>query len=625
MASSLSAAFCTVEEFSQTEFDYVIVGGGTAGLVLAARLTEDPTLKVGVLEAGEAKMDDPIISTPLLFTKLPGNKEYDWMMATTPQAGTKNKTHAVPRGKVLGGSSAINFMIYVRGQLTEYDDWARLGISGWNWADLKPYFHKHEGFLGHEDGSTLRPKPEFEEAYHGASGPIKTSFANWHPAIEEDWHKAVSEAVLGANWHSTLDAWDGNHLGAYTNLSTIDRSNGFGTRSYAVTGYLKPNMGRENLKILTGAYAERIILGAGQDPGSLESTGVSFLAGKERKTVRASREVLICAGTIKTPQLLELSGIGNPAVLEKAGIQCLVANNGVGENLQDHLMTCMVYDLAEDQTSLDILTDEEALKDAVQQYQTGNGGPLANSVDALCFIPVAHVATDAEMKKLRESVVNSKTEPTSQLQEMRKILVGRLEDDKAAGLQLSFLGASLDPSRMDDQAAFLAPPPKGQSRVTVGVAVCHPFSKGSVHIESNEPSRSPLIDPAYLTDPIDLETSSIGLRIADEVFRTKTLSQKIKGRVFPPEHANLSDPEVSADYIRGNAGTQYHPIGTASLGSVVDSSLRVIGVQNLRIIDASVLPMHVSGNIQSTVYAVAEKAADIIKEYQVRNTGKTEY
>jgi choline dehydrogenase-like flavoprotein len=218
------------------------------------------------------------------------------------------------------------------------------------------------------------------------------------------------------------------------------------------------------------------------------------------------------------------------------------------------------------------------------------------------------------MKRLEDTDSASTPEATKRLQDMRKILVGRLRDSKAAGLQLSFLGASLEPSRMDDQAAFLAPATPGQSRVSVGVAICHPFSQGSVRINSSETSRPPRIDPAYMIGPMDLETTSIGLRNAVEVMKTNPLGQKIKGRVFPAQNADWNDSEVRADYVRGHAGTKYHTVGTAALGSVVDGSLRVFSVDGLRVIDASVFPMHVSGNIQATVYAIAEKTADIIKE-----------
>ncbi|ETN44009.1 uncharacterized protein HMPREF1541_10874 [Cyphellophora europaea CBS 101466] len=613
MATSSSTIFCDLHDFLKYDFDYIIVGGGTAGLVVAARLTEDPTITVGVLEAGEARLDDPKILTPLLFPSLPGNQDYDWMMKTVSQAGTNNKIHAVPRGKVLGGSSAINFMLYVRGQSREYDDWARFGVDGWRWNDLKPFFDKHEGLVLPGEGDKVKPTPRFDVGLHGSKGPIRTSFADWQPAIEVSWHEALSIAFLGVDWDSPSDFWNGKHLGDHSNLSTIDRTKGSGTRSYAVTGYLSPIMKRGNLKILTGVCAETITLETGAACGPT-ATGVTFMAENGRIHVKAHREVLICAGAIKTPQILELSGIGNRAILENAGVRCVVESNDVGENLQDHLMTCMVYETKDEVPSLDVLTDDQHLKEAIDQYQTAKPGPLGNSVDAICFLPVAKVATKEEIELLKSANMRGEARVKGPSSEVRRVLSERLEDQDAAGLQLSFLGVSLDPSRMDDQTKFLAPASSGQSRVTVGVALCHPFSRGSVHIDTSDPSQPPRIDPAYLQDPVDLEVTSIGLRAADEVFRTSPLAEQIKGRVFPSQNIDLGDAENRASYIREHAGTQYHPIGTAALGSVVSDSLRVIGVDRLRVIDASILPLHISGNIQATVYAIAEKAADIIKE-----------
>ena len=607
------AVFCTTEEFLNTKFDYLIAGGGTAGLTLAARLSEDPNVSVGIVEAGQARLDDPNILTPLLFTKLPGTEDYDWMMKTVPQAGTHGKVHAQPRGKVLGGSSAINFMLYVRGQEFEYDDWVNVGAEGWSWLELEPYFRKHEGIHEPSGNNLVEPNPQFDIGNHGVNGPIKTSFPNWQAPAEQLWQTALAGTELGSKLNAPEDAWSGDHLGAHTGLSTIDRTHGPGTRSYAVTGYLKPIMNRTNLKILCGANVERVLLEPDQATKLMQAKGLRVAIGGIMTTVAATREVILCTGSIKTPQVLELSGIGNPKILEKAGIKCVVENDNVGENLQDHLMICMVYELANDQGSLDGLTDPSKLQTVIDIYSSGQGGPLANGINANCFVPTNLVANSEEKERYNHESTVTPTGEGHVQQKVRKILNERLRDDKAASLQLTFLGASLQPDRMDDQAAFLAPAKPGQNRVTIGVALCHPFSRGSVHIDSDEPSQAPLVDPAYLKDPTDLTTSSIGIRIADEVFQSGPLASVIKHRVYPPESCDLTSLVERDEYVRGHAGTQYHPVGTAAIGSVVDSSLQVFGVKGLRVVDASVFPMHISGNIQATVYAIAEKAADIIK------------
>ena len=607
-----SEVFCTTEEFLDTKFDYLIAGGGLSGLTLAARLSEDPNINVGVLEAGQARLDDPNILTPLLFTKLAGTEEYDWMLKTVPQAGTHGKSHAHPRGKVLGGSSAMNFMIYVRPQKSEFEDWVNVGAKGWSWSELEPYFRKHEGLQEPSDTIMVTPKPQYDIGSHGIEGPIKTSFPNWQAPAERLWHSALAETVFGSKLKAPTDAWSGDHLGAHTSLSTIDRTGGPGTRSYAVTGYLKPILHRKNLKILCGANVERVLLEPHQATKSMQAKGLRVAIEGATITIAAAREVILCTGAIKTPQVLELSGIGNPKILEKAGIECVVENDNVGENLQDHLMTCMVYELANDQGSLDGLSDPAKLQHVVGIYQSGQGGPLANGINANCFVPASLVANSEEKERHGQESTSTPTEGDIQ-QKMRKILNERLRDDKAASLQLTFLGASLQPDRMDDQAEFLAAAKPGQNRVTIGVALCHPFSRGSVHIESGNPSQAPLLDPAYLKDPTDLTTSSIGLRIADEVFRSAPLASIISHRVYPPESCDLNSLAERDEYVRGHAGTQYHPVGTAAIGSVVDSSLQVFGVKDLRVVDAGVFPMHISGNIQATVYAIAEKAADIIK------------
>ncbi|KAI9876591.1 MAG: hypothetical protein M1830_006169 [Pleopsidium flavum] len=633
-------ALNTLDEFLESSFDYLIVGGGTAGLVVAARLSEDPNITVGVLEAGIAKLDDPAILMPAGFSRLLNNSEYDWMLTTVPQVdapksisyfasiqewlltekqpGTNHQSHAFPRGKVLGGSSAINLMMYIRGQASEYDDWAKItGYSGWGWKDIKPFFLKHEGLIeplsmANGDDAAERTRPVYGKEHHGTSGPIKTSFATWSAPVEELWHQASKR--LGLGWKSPIDAWSGVHLGGFSHLSTIDRSKGSGTRSYAANGYLTPNAGRKNLMVLTEAPAEKVVLE--MNGHNARAEGVVFVKDGKKCVIKAKRDIILSAGTVQTPQILELSGIGNREVLKAADIECIIESKSVGDHLEDHVMTAISYDLVEGEVSLDDMATESVLKEAMRKYGTGEGGPLANCLGSTGFLSIPQAATAQEMESIHKVVTAAvQASQNESLKAERELLAARLQNPEAASLQLFLLPSSYDPSRVDGSRA---PPTPGvvNNRVTVLIALTHPFSRGSIHVDPADPEAQPLIDPQYLQHPVDVEVLSVGLRVADQVFQTSPLAEKIKGRVFPPSDMDINDPVARETYLRGHTRTEYHPIGTARLGQVVDERLNVIGVEGLRVVDASVFPLSLSGNIMAPVYAVAEKGAQLIKEDQ---------
>ena len=376
--------------------------------------------------------------------------------------------------------------MYVRGQSDEYDDWAQItGYQSWAWSGLKPYFLKHESLTApapgadHGDAGT-KAKEVFKAESHGMFGPIKTSFGNWSAPVEDLWHRASK--AMGLRWEPPKDAWSGSHLGGYSSLSTIDRSQGPGTRSYSASAYLVPNAKRQNLVVLTEGLVVRVLLA--QNGGKPIATGVVFLKNSEEYTVTAKREVILAAGVVQTPQLLELSGIGRKDVLSSAGVQTIVENDRVGEQFEDHPVTILSYDLIDGEFSLDHMTQEAVMDKAMQEYESGQGGPLANGYNANGFVAIAQVATSEEMKRIDDAVSAAKDSARDRwVKDERKLLAERIHDPRAANIQFIFLAASVDPSIFHFQGKGL-PPAVGQSRCSIITAFSHPFSRGSIHIQS---------------------------------------------------------------------------------------------------------------------------------------------
>ena len=511
--------------------------------------------------------------------------------------------------------------MYIRGQAAEYDDWASItGYLNWGWKGLKPFFLKHEGIieppaLPEAIHGVHKTHPMYEKEHHGMDGPIRTSFPTWSAPVAEEWHQASKNA--GLQWTSPSDAWGGKLLGGFTNLSTIDRSKGSGIRSYSVTGYLTPNSGRQNLMVLTEAFVRKVILN--KSDSETRATGVECMKDGKHFTVHARKEVILSAGTVQTPQILELSGIGRRALLESAGIECVVENEAVGEHFEDHVMTGLSYDLVEGEFSFDSMAVESVAKEAMGKYMKGEGGPLANPLTSTGFVSLSHIASEDEKQRIHHLAEEAVRAMEGGTHEEKKILLAQLQDLESANLQFFILPASFDPSRLDGSRAPQVPGVINR-RISVFVALTHPFSRGSIHIDPTNPYAQPHIDPHYLESPIDVEVLSAGVRIADKVFSTSPLIEKIKGRIFPPARMDTNDPVARKEYVRGHTRTEYHPIGTAGLGRVVDERLNVIGVSALRVVDASIFPLSVSGNIMAPVYAVAEKAAEIIKsDYAASN------
>ncbi|KAH0375472.1 alcohol oxidase, partial [Aureobasidium melanogenum] len=602
-----ASALCSISDFLKQDFDYIVIGGGTAGLCVAARLTENPDVTVGVLEAGANRMDDPQVYTPSLYPTLIGREKYDWCYESVPQPGAGGKTMSQPRGKVLGGSSAINYLMYVRGSKEDYAAWESLGNKGWGWEGLAPYFKKHQTY---DPPKKEHPNKQFmpiaaKDQYHGSSGPIHTSFNDYWEPFEEDFCKAAYE--VGGQEGSLVDAWSGDHFGFYSSLAAVDRTNDKGRRSYAATGYLRPNISRPNLKVLTEALATRILL------DGTTATGVEFLHGGQKHSINASREVILSGGTINSPQLLELSGIGDPDVLKAAGVECLIENKRIGCNFQDHVLGGMLYDLKDGLTSLDSLHDSEYQKAMEKVYQETGEGPYGSPGMLMGFVSYASLVSEEVLNDTIAEIRKNSLAKTDFEKRQEETIISQLSDPKFANIQTFCIGAQLDVSQGDSQIKFFNPPPEGKTRISLLVCLEHPLSRGSVHITSSDPTQHPRIDPGYLKNGADAKILAEGIKWMDKIANQPVLKQSLGERILPPQSASIENEEDRVEYVRNHISTQYHLIGTCTMGEVVDDKLKVRGVDNLRVIDASVFPTHVSGNIMATAYAVGEKGADLVK------------
>ena len=534
------------------EFDYIIIGAGSAGCVLANRLSESGRQRVLLLEAGGSDAS-PWIRVPVGYARTFNDSRYNWLYRTEPEPALENRAALWPRGKVLGGSSSINAMVFVRGQPGDFDDWRDGGNPGWGWQDVLPYFRKLED---HAWGAS---------EYHGAGGPVhvhdpadtvhplcKTFLAACTEAgivITRDFNGAVAEGA--GLWQVTIRN---------------------GVRVSSASAYLRPARRRPNLELATGARATRVLL------NGATASGVEYLRGGSRLTATARREVLVAAGAIGSPQLLELSGIGDPELLRRLGIAPLTALPAVGRGLQDHVCVSYFY-----RSRVPTLNDELApflgKARAALRYAWRRDGPLSMSVNQ----------AGAFVRSRRE--------------------LGR------PNLHIYFNPASYSTTTSGPSRRLLNPDPFPGFLMSFNT--CRPTSRGSVHVRGADPLASPAIVPNSLSTPEDIADVYEGARMLRRLSGTKPLAAVIEAELLPGERVR-SDAQVLEDF-RHRAGSVFHPCGTCAMGpeptrSVVDPRLRVHGVANLRVVDASVFPSVTSGNINAPTLMLAEKAADLIRE-----------
>ncbi|KAI2894111.1 CAZyme family AA3 [Aspergillus niger] len=608
-----------VTDFIHDNFDFFIIGGGTASLVLAARLSEDPNVRVGVIEAGLSRLGDPKVDTPTGMAMTLKDPEYDWCFQTSPQSGVNNKTYATHRGKMLGGSTGFNFMMSGRPTEEEINDWGKTtGVKGWEWSELLPYFKKHEMLEVDQPNIMSRDTNicPLEPGLHGTDGPIHHSFGTWHAPFEKDLIPAL-DTVSGLS--RPENPYAGNHLGFYRTLFTIDRT-GKPVRSYAASGYLAPNAGRSNLRVLTDALVCKVTLGTNEH-SERQATGVEFLHQGTSYTVRPRKEVILSAGTVQSPQLLELSGIGDPNVLGRIGIPCIVPNMDVGNNLQEQALCSVVYELAPGYTSVDsLLRDHAIFAEHQKLYEEEHTGALSGPLSITGYTSYATQIEEQDLDKTVACFLDPKNASTKQdtvLQnKQRKIIAARIQDPTCPCIQYMCAPENFDTARaVDNLGAVMPGPPSGfNDCYSITTSQMHPVSRGRVHVVSDDPKQAPDISPGLLAHPADVDVLAAGVKFADRVFRSELIGDKVARRVRPDPGVDVGVRDQAKEFVRENAVPFQHLVGTCALGMVVDERLRVKRVKGLRVVDASVVPMMVSPSLAAVVYAVAEKAADLVKE-----------
>lgn len=524
--------------------DYIVVGAGSAGCVLANRLSANGQHSVCLLEAGPPDRS-PWIHIPIGYGKTMFHKVLNWGYYTEPDPNMLNRRIYWPRGRTLGGSSAINGLIYIRGQRRDYDDWAAAGNPGWSWEDCLPYFRKLEN-------NDLGAGPT-----RGTEGPLNaTSIKTPHPLVEG---LIGAAGALGLPHVTDFNSGDQEGVGYYQ-LTTRN-----GRRCSTAVAYLRPARGRANLRIETGAHAMAVLF-----EGS-RACGVRYRQDGQVRTLRARREVILCAGALQSPQLLQLSGVGPAALLRRFGIGVVRDLPGVGENLQDHLQIRLIYETRQPITTNDQLRTLHGRAAMGLQWLLFRGGPLAvgiNQGGLFCRVDPASATPDTQFH------------------------FATLSADMAGGKVHPFSGC------------------------TYSVCQLRPSSRGTVQLRSADPFEAPAMQPNYLSTELDRRMTVAAVKYARRLAATEPLAGLMK-REFRPGPDVRSDDEI-LHFCREYGATIFHPSGTARMGpradpmAVVDERLRVHGVSGLRVVDCSIMPTLVSGNTNVPVVMLAERAADFI-------------
>ncbi|NQV61191.1 MAG: GMC family oxidoreductase N-terminal domain-containing protein [Alphaproteobacteria bacterium] len=521
-------------------YDYIVVGAGSAGSVVANRLSADPKHRVLLLEAGPAS--NPWSRIPIGYAKLIENPAANWCYSSEPEASTNGRKIAVPRGRLLGGSSAINGLVFVRGQAQDFDTWAQLGNKGWSYGDVLPFFKRLESYDGGED------------AYRGRDGPLRVT----DPDEAGPLYDALIAAAAQVGIPHNPDYNGATQEGISLSQATISK----GRRMSTAHCYLDPVRSRENLRIETGALTEALVL------NGKRCVGVRYSVDGKPREARVAREVVVSAGTINSPQLLELSGIGQSERLQGLGIEVRHALKGVGENLRDHYAPRTRWAIG---------------APGVTYNDMGSGLGLVKQALRYLF--------------LQKGMLGIPAAPI-------RAFVRSREGLDAPDVLLGFVPMLYEPGYKLSKTAGL----------TCYAHAMRPDSTGHIHIASADPRTPPAINFNFLSSPLDAEITVRAVRIARALMTAPAMAA-LQTTELAPGPSRSSDDDILA-WVREVAETTYHPVGTCKMGSdpmaVVDDQLKVRGLEGLRVADASIMPTLTSGNTNAPSIMIGEKAADMI-------------
>lgn len=528
---------------SEQEYDYIVVGAGSAGSAVASRLSEDSNRSVLLLEAGP-KDTNFWIHLPIGYGKTMFNPTINWGFNTKPEGHLNNREIYWPRGKTLGGSSSTNGLVFIRGQAQDYDDWEKLGNKSWGYKDVLPYFRRMED---NERG---------ESEFHGKGGPLSVSDLKEKNELMEAFIKGANEIGIPRNDDFNGATQEGV---GYFQLTTRN-----GWRCSAAKGYLKPNLQRPNLHIKTKALTRRVVF---EDK---RACGVVYRQNNTETTARAKREVILCAGAVQSPQILQLSGVGPADLLKSHDIDVVHDAPEVGKNLQDHLQIRIMFKCTKPITTNDQLRTLWSQAGIGMQWAFFRKGPLSAGIQQGGMF--ARTSDDLNRPDVQ-------------------FHFGTLTADMTAGKPHPWPG------------------------FTMSICNLRPTSRGKLCIESGDPSKPPAIHANYLATEQDKTTMLNGFKLARKIAATRTMSEYIEEE-YNVESTVKNDEQI-LEWIRGNASSIFHPVGTCRMGqdelAVVDDQLRVRGVEGLRVADASIMPELVSGNTNAPSIMIGEKASDMIK------------